>query len=48
MADPFMGSGALVIAALEMSMVPHGCDILDESYATALEWVAEWKKAKEN
>lgn len=34
--DPFMGSGAVIQAGVESKLRSSGCDILTESYATAL------------
>lgn len=41
--DPFMGSGAFIAAGLDMKMIVHGCDILQESYAATMERLADRK-----
>ncbi len=40
--DPFTGSGAILEAACEMKLIPSGCELAVESYATALNRMTKW------
>jgi len=42
--DPFTGSGAILQAACELKLIPTGCEISVESYATALARMTKWVK----
>jgi site-specific DNA-methyltransferase (adenine-specific) len=42
--DPFMGSGAFIESATRMKLRSIGCDILTESYATALNRMTQYEK----
>lgn len=42
--DPFMGSGAFIESATRMKLRSIGCDILTESYATALNRMTTYEK----
>jgi DNA modification methylase len=46
MYDPFMGSGALVEAGLDMKLYVSGCEKLIESYALAMNRILKWKEKK--
>lgn len=42
--DPFVGSGAIIEAGCELKLIPTGCELAVESYATALARMTKWVK----
>lgn len=42
--DPFTGSGAILEAACDLNVIPTGCELAVESYATALSRMTKWKE----
>lgn len=40
--DPFMGSGSTAKAAMEMSLLFIGCELMEEAYAAALARMSDW------
>ena len=42
--DPFMGSGAVIVGALELGMYANGCDELIECYSCSVDRVKKWKE----
>ena len=42
--DPFTGSGAILEAGCELKLIPTGCELTVESYATALARMTKWKE----
>lgn len=46
LADPFMGSGSSLVAAVQMKLLCQGCDELTESYAIALDRLVRQDECK--